>query len=227
MHVYLARAGVASRRSAEGLILAGRVSVNGRTVSVLGEKVSPEDDVRLDGVRVQLENRLWHLALNKPAGYLCSSADPQGRALALDLLPADIRERLYTVGRLDYRSCGLILCTNDGGFAAKAGHPSARIEKEYLLETSGIIPDEVPQSFLQGLDIEGERYRAERIRRIGRKSLCIVLIEGKNREIRRVCSHFHLHPVILRRIRIGPVLLGGLKEGESRPLARSELSFFV
>jgi 23S rRNA pseudouridine2605 synthase len=219
----LAHAGIASRRGAETLIAEGRVSVNGKIVSVLGEKVLPEDDVRLDGVRVLPETRFRHLALHKPAGYLCSSADPQGRALALDLLPADIRERLYTVGRLDYRSSGLIFCTNDGGFAAKIGHPSAKIEKEYLLETSGVIPDEVLSAFLQGLDIEGERYRAERIERFGRTSLGVVLIEGKNREIRRVCSYFHLHPVILRRIRIGPVLLGGLKEGESRPLSEQEL----
>jgi 23S rRNA pseudouridine2605 synthase len=223
LQVYLAHAGVASRRSAETLITAGRVSVNGQVVSVLGEKVLPGDRVCLDGVPIQTESRLQYLALHKPPDYLCSSADPQGRPLALDLLPRDIKERLYSVGRLDYRSSGLIIFTNDGDFAAQVSHPSAGIEKEYLVEASGSIPDTVPAEFIQGLLIEGIWYRAEDIERLGRKSLRVVLIEGKNREIRRVFSHFHLHPVKLCRIRIGPVLLGDLKAGESRPLTSREL----
>jgi 23S rRNA pseudouridine2605 synthase len=223
LQVYLAHAGVASRRSAETLITAGRVSVNGRVVSVLGEKVLPGDQVCLDGVPLKTESRLRYLALHKPVDYICSSSDPQGRLLARDLLPRDITERLYNVGRLDYRSSGLIIFTNDGNFAAQVSHPSAGIEKEYLVEASGAIPDTVPEEFAQGLLIEGIWYRAEDIERLGRKSLRIVLIEGKNREIRRVFSHFHLHPVKLCRIRIGPVLLGDLKAGESRALTRKEL----
>jgi 23S rRNA pseudouridine2605 synthase len=127
------------------------------------------------------------------------------------------------VGRLDYRSSGLILFTNDGGFTAKISHPSAGIEKEYLIESSGPIPDVVPEAFSRGICIEGIWYRSADIERLGRKSLRIVLVEGKNREIRRVFSHFHLHPVKLHRIRIGPVLLGDLNPGESRPLTEAEL----
>lgn len=224
LQVYLAHAGVGSRRSAETLITAGRVSVNGRIVSVLGEKVLPGDRVCLDGVLIQAESRLRYLALHKPPEYICSSVDPQGRPLALDLLPQDIKERLYSVGRLDYQSSGLIIFTNDGDFAAAVSHPSAGIEKEYILETSGIIPDAVPEAFTGGVLVAGIRYQALGIERLGRKSLRIVLIEGKNREIRRVFSHFHLHPVKLCRIRIGPVLLGDLKAGESRALTNRELS---
>jgi 23S rRNA pseudouridine2605 synthase len=223
LQAYLAHAGVASRRASEKLITGGRVSVNGRVVTTLGEKALPGDDVRVDGKPVKPENRLHYLALNKPAGYLCSSADPQNRPLALELLPPEIRERLYSVGRLDFLSSGLILFTNDGDFAAKTGHPSAEIEKEYIVEASGIIPDSVPEAFAQGITIEGVYYQSRNIEKIGRKTLRICLVEGKNREIRRVFSHFHLHPQKLHRIRIGPVLLGGLQSGESRPLTDKEL----
>jgi 23S rRNA pseudouridine2605 synthase len=219
LQVYLAHAGVASRRASEALILAGRVAVNGRIVRVLGEKVLPADRVSLDGRFLEPERLLHYLALHKPPGYLCSAADPQGRPLAGELLPRDIKERLYPVGRLDFLSSGLILFTNDGDFAARAGHPSAGIEKEYLVEASGPIPDQVPQEFSRGLSVEGVFYRARMVERVGRKSLRIILVEGKNREIRRVFSHFHLHPVKLHRLRIGPILLGDLGPGESRPFS--------
>jgi 23S rRNA pseudouridine2605 synthase len=223
LQVYLARAGIASRRAAETLIAEGRVTVNGRALVTPGEKVLPGEEVRLDGVLVQPESRLRHLALHKPPGYICSSRDPQNRPLALDLLPREIRERLYSVGRLDYLSSGLILFTNDGDFAARLGHPGAGIEKEYIVEATGVIPATVPEAFAAGLTVEGVYYRALDIEQLGRKTLRIVLVEGKNREIRRVFSHFHLHPARLHRVRIGPVLLGDLAAGESRPLSEQEL----
>jgi 23S rRNA pseudouridine2605 synthase len=142
--------------------------------------------------------------------------------LAIDLLPEEITERLYSVGRLDFLSTGLILFTNDGNFAARVGRPSSGIEKEYLVEATGLIPDAALEAFARGINIEGACYRASDIERIGRKSLRICLVEGKNREIRRVFSYFHLHPQRLHRIRIGPVLLGNLEEGESRPLTGKE-----
>jgi 23S rRNA pseudouridine2605 synthase len=223
IQVYLAHGGIASRRSSETLIAQGRVSINGRAVTVPGEKVLPGDEVRLDGVLVAPESRRRYLALHKPPGYICSSRDPQNRPLALDLLPREIRERLYNVGRLDYLSSGLILFTNDGEFAAQVGHPRRGIEKEYIVEASGQIPDTVPESFARGISIDGCRYQAREIEKLGRKTLRIVLVEGKNREIRRVFSHFHLHPTRLHRIRIGPVLLGDLGAGESRPLSEQEI----
>ena len=221
LQVYLAHAGVASRRACEGLISSGRVSVNGRTVTTLGTKVLPTDDIRLDGVALHTETRFHYLALNKPPLYICSSSDPQGRNLAKDLLPLP-QERLYNVGRLDYRSSGLIIFTNDGDFAAKVSHPSANIEKEYLVEATGPIPDTMIEEFKTGLEIEGVFYCSVDIERLGRKAIKVTLIEGKNREIRRVFSHFHLHPSKLHRIRIGPVVIGSLGAGESRPLTEEE-----
>ena len=223
LQVFLARAGVSSRRAAEVIIASGRVSVNGVTAREKGTKVFPGDTVLLDGKPVRPEKRRLYIAMNKPPGYICASSDPQGRPLALDLLPENISERLYNVGRLDFMSCGLIFFTNDGEFAARLGHPSSGLEKEYLVEATGHIPEEVEEAFLRGITVEGEHYQARIVRRIGSRALKIVLVEGKNREIRRVFSHFHLHPHRLRRIRIGPIRLGELAEGDCRPLDEFEL----
>jgi len=222
LQVFLAHAGVASRRTAEKFIAQGKVTVNGKAVLTQGAKVLPGDDVRFEGKSVKLESRLLYLVLNKPPLYICSSNDPQGRPLALDLLKSPIR--LYNIGRLDYLSSGLIIFTNDGQFAARLGHPSAEIEKEYLIDSTVPIPDLVVEEFERGIVIDGIQYKARFIEKTGRKSLRVVLIEGKNREIRRVFSHFHLHPQRLQRIRIGPVCMGSLKEGESRPLTAEELT---
>jgi len=224
LQVFLSHAGIASRRAAEDIIASGRVCVNGVKITTQGIKVGEGDVVLLDGKPVQLEKRLIYLALNKPSGYICSSADPQGRPLALSLLPGEIGERLYSVGRLDFLSCGLIFFTNDGNFAGRLGHPGCGIEKEYIVEAVGPIPDTAIDAFNSGITIEGEYYRAKSAERTGRQSMRIVLVEGKNREIRRVFSHFHLHPTLLRRIRIGSVFLGNLAEGDSRPLSKKELN---
>jgi 23S rRNA pseudouridine2605 synthase len=221
LQVYLARAGAASRRSCEELIAAGRVTVNGAAVTVPGTKVAPGDDVRLDGKQLGAE-KLVYLALNKPPKYICSSSDPQGRRLALELIPPGIAGRLYSVGRLDYLSSGLIFFTNDGEFTAKLSHPRSGIEKEYLVESTVPVPDSFAGEFRAGLVVDGERYQAKEVEKTGRNTLRIVLVEGKNREIRKVFSHFHLHPSFLRRVRIGTVRLGNLAEGAVRSLAAAE-----
>jgi 23S rRNA pseudouridine2605 synthase len=189
----------------------------------MGTKVMPSDTVCVDGKPARLESAFHYIALNKPPLYICSSRDTENRPLARDLLRSEISERLYSVGRLDYRSSGLIFFTNDGAFAARLGHPSSEIEKEYIIEASGLIAGNVADSFLAGIEIDGVLYRAREVERLGGRTLRVVLIEGRNREIRRVFSHFHLHPKILRRVRIGAVRLDGLAEGKSRPLTATEL----
>jgi 23S rRNA pseudouridine2605 synthase len=222
LQVYLSHAGVASRRAAEAIITQGRVSVNGVTITGQGNKVNNGDIVLLDGKPVQTENSMHYIALNKPEGYICSSYDPQGRPLALDLLPVT-KERLYNVGRLDFMSCGLIFFTNDGDFAARIGHPGSGLEKEYFVEASGVISDAVADALISGITIGGVSYKAKTTEKINRKALRIVLVEGKNREIRRIFSHFRLHPVLICRTRIGPVLLGNMKKGTTRQLNKKEL----
>ena len=227
LQVFLAHAGVASRRASEELILKGRVTVNGIHITKLGTKIDRNDTVCLDGKPVLSGQKRHYLMLNKPPGYLCTAKDPQGRPLALELLPKNISERLYNIGRLDYASSGMIFFTNDGQFAARLIHPRSGIEKEYLVESTVPIPDRAIDEFCAGITIDGERYKALNIVRLGKKSLRIVLIEGKNREIRKIFSHFHLHPSLLRRIRIGNIELGNLPEGQSRPLSSNEIDFLA
>ena len=222
LQVYLSRAGAASRRAAEKFISQGRVTVNGRQIMTMGEKVFPNDEVRLDGKVMKPETRFHYIVLNKPENFLCSSSDPHGRPLAKDLLPP-VSERLYNVGRLDFRSSGLIIFTNDGQFSARLSHPSSGIEKEYLVTSSVPIPNHVVEDFSQGVTVEGILYKALEAEKTGHKSIRLIMIEGKNREIRRVFSYFHLHPEKLQRIRIGPVKLGNLEEGKSRPLTCKEI----
>ena len=225
LQVYLAHAGAASRRTAEKLIAQGRVSIDGRIITEMGEKVFPGNEVQLDGKPVKPETRFHYIVLNKPEGYICSSNDTHGRPLALDLLP-HVKERLYNVGRLDFRSSGLVIFTNDGDFSATISHPGSGIEKEYVVASTVPVPDRIVEDFTRGVLVEGVLYRALEAEKTGPKTLRVVMIEGKNREIRRVFSHFHLHPERLTRVRIGPIKINNLNEGESRPLNEREIKEF-
>ncbi len=140
LQAFLAHCGVASRRASEKIILDGRVSVNGSVVTELGTKVKSDDKVLVDGKEIHLEEAKRYVLLNKPAGYVCSQSDEKGRSVAVDLLKEKYSERLYNVGRLDMFSHGAIIFTNDGDFAAKLSHPSAEIEKEYVVESTLPLP---------------------------------------------------------------------------------------
>jgi 23S rRNA pseudouridine2605 synthase len=224
LHAYLARAGVASRRACEALILQGHVQVNGSLVTEMGVKVGPSDEVRFDGAVVSPAANLVYIALNKPPGYLCASSDGYERKLAIDLLKPFFRERLFNVGRLDYRSSGLILFTNDGAFDRRISHPSAMIEKEYVVETDREIPDLLLENFKKGVVVEGETYRLKEYRKTSPFMVHIVLIEGKNREIRKVLDSSGVRPLRLHRIRIGGINLEGLSSGEYRLLTEAEVA---
>lgn len=227
LQVYLARCGIASRRKCEEYIAAGRVELNGQKVTEAGTKVGEKDAVFFDGKRVQPEKRNIYLVLNKPPAYLCSNADPEGRPLAIDLLRPDFQERLFYVGRLDFLSEGLIFFTNDGDFAMKVSHPSAEIEKEYRIDTLDHLNERVLRSYLQGITIEGIKYRVKSYRRVDPYRIYLTLIEGKNREIRRLLAHSEIGVKQLVRVRIGPVKLEGLKTGSYRALTAEEISWFL
>ncbi|MGP1437879.1 MAG: pseudouridine synthase [Treponema sp.] len=224
LQVYLSHCGVASRRASEQIILSGRVSVNGVKVDQLGIKVKPDDVVCVDGKTIQFENEKRYVLLNKPAGYVCSSADEKGRLEAYSLIKNNYTERLYNVGRLDMMSSGAIIFTNDGKACAYLEHPSSQIEKEYVITTLFPFNNDVLEAFMKGIRIEGVFYKAKDVSRLGKCKIRIVLIEGKNREIRRVLSHFEIKIKTLIRVRIGTVKLGDLKEGESRELSPQEIS---
>jgi 23S rRNA pseudouridine2605 synthase len=226
LQLYMARAGVASRRASERLIRNGVVTVNGETVTELGTKVTPGDDVRVDGRRIQPENRSIYVALNKPRRYLCSAHDPEGRPLAGTLLQPYFTERLFSVGRLDFLSSGLIFYTNDGEFARAVAHPSAQIEKEYQVDAQKPIPEELLKEYQQGLLVDGESYRLRSYRYKTPRSVRLILEEGKNREIRRVFSSWRIGVKRLHRVRIGIVELKEIPPGQYRPLAQKEIDWF-
>lgn len=222
LQAYLAHSGVASRRACEGIILSGRVSINDKTASELGVRVKPGDRVTLDGKILEPEERKRYLLLNKPAGYICTMSDPEGRSLAASLLKG-VQERVYSVGRLDQWSCGLILFTNDGNLASILVHPSGGIEKEYEIEADDTLGEDFFRAFREGIEIEGVTYKAISIGRRGLAGAKVVLLEGKNREIRKVLEHFGRKARILRRVRIGNIALGNLPEGSFRELSSSEV----
>lgn len=222
LQVYLAHAGVASRRACEKIIAEGRVSVNGTLVTDMGSKVRTGDTVLLDGKPVHPEARKCYVLLNKPAGFVCTLSDEKGRPTAADLLKETYSERLYNIGRLDMFSSGAILFTNDGDFAAKIEHPSAQIEKEYVIETAQDFPPELLTRFERGIRVDGIFYKCRSAAAVNRRKLRIVLVEGKNREIRRVLDSFNCTIKRLVRVRIGNLELGTLKAGEFRALTAKE-----
>jgi 23S rRNA pseudouridine2605 synthase len=223
---FLADAGLASRRAAEGLITAGRVAVNGEGVTRLGTRVDPASDrVTVDGKVIRALRRLY-VALNKPRGYLCTKADPQGRRTVGQLLPKEW-SNLYPVGRLDRDTEGLLFLTNDGDFCLRLTHPRYGVRKTYLVEVEGRIPSESVIRLTQGVEEGGEQLKAETAQVLGlnktRSLLRLTLCEGKNREVRRLLAALGLGVLALRRIEIGPIKLGELPEGRWRVLTADEV----
>ena len=223
LQVRLARSGLASRRKCEEYIASGRVSVNGRTVIEPGSKVNANDAVYVDGRPIGMVKRKLYAALHKPVGFLCSNSDPQGRPLAKSLLEANINERIFHVGRLDCMSSGLILYTNDGAFAQMLTHPSSAVEKEYIITTKTEIPTKLLERFERGIQIENIRYRALRTKILGPRKVNIVLVEGKNRELREVFRSAGIGIKKVHRVRIGSVTLEGLPPGRYRLLSAREV----
>jgi 23S rRNA pseudouridine2605 synthase len=223
LQAYLAKCGIGSRRACEGIVAEGRVTVNGLAAK-LGDSAMAGDEVRLDGRIVRPQERLRYIILNKPAGFVSSMADERNRPVAVSLLGSDVEERVYNVGRLDQWSSGLLLFTNDGDLAAILGHPSGEIDKEYLIETDLPIPAGFREKFEAGVEIEGTVYKARSVIIESDRTMRSVLVEGKNREIRRVLEHFGLRALSLRRVRIGPLSLGDLAEGAHRELSAVEVA---
>ncbi len=221
----LAQAGFGSRRHVEKLILAGRVSVGGRPVRELGTRVGPAQKITVDGTPVRQEKQTYWL-VNKPRGYLCTNYDPARRPRVLDLVP-QIAQRVYTVGRLDEASEGLILLTNDGELANRLTHPRFGVEKTYLVQVAGYPTAADLKRLLEGIWISAGRVRARKVRRLKSQGastwLRIVLSEGKNREIRRMLAKLGHKVLALRRVAIGPIKAPGLLPGKAKRLRGDEV----
>ena len=218
----LSSAGVASRRKAEELIVAGRVQVNGKPAS-LGDRAEPGVDlITVDGEPIAAQAKRY-LALNKPAGYVTTVTDTHGRPTVVDLVK--VRERVYPVGRLDLHTSGLLLLTSDGDFAERVTHPRYEIEKTYIVRIARPLGAAAWRKLQSGIELEDGPIRPEKvlITSDDRRTVEMTIHEGRNRIVRRALEAVGSRVVELRRTRIGPVDLGSLPSGKWRELTQAEI----
>ncbi len=223
---FLSEAGVASRRKAEEMIRNGMVKVNG-AVAQIGDSVDPKKDtVVVKGKKARKESNLRYILLNKPRGYVTTTDDDLGRKCVLELV-RDVKERIYPVGRLDRVSEGALILTNDGAFANAMMHPSRHVPKTYRVTVRPDATAEQVDILSTGVELDGRMTAPAEVHVLskeeGRAVLEIVLYEGRNRQIRRMCEAVNLEVARLRRIAVGPVKLGMLQTGEWRDLTPAEV----
>jgi 23S rRNA pseudouridine2605 synthase len=223
---YLADTGIASRRAGEQIIVAGRVAVNGETVTVLGTRIDPDHDrVAVDGKPVRTKRKLY-VALNKPPGLVCSRNDEHERPTIYGLLPKEWGH-LHSVGRLDYPSEGLIFLTNDGEFSLHLTHPRYGVRKKYIATVEGRVTEAMLREFVQGVWHLGEKLKAEKTRLVSASQAQSVveleLAQGKNREVRRLFESQRVTVRRLQRVQIGKIKLGELPVGKWRALTEPEI----
>ena len=224
---FLALSGVASRRKVEEYITAGRVKVGGKVCYNLATDVNVKKDiVELDNKRVLPQGEYVYYKLHKPKGYICSNSDEKGRKTIFSLINTD--KRLFSVGRLDYNSEGLIILTNDGDFANKITHPSCHINKEYIVTIEGEIKESELAVLRAGVVENGARMPEAKVRLISFKDkisrLSVIIDEGQNRQIRRMFEAIGKNIVLLKRVAIGGLKLGGLERGKYKALSNIELA---
>ena len=228
---YIALCGVASRRKAEELILAGRVTVNDEVMTELSYQVDEENDiVKVDDKLIKEENKLVYILLNKPEGYITTVKDQFNRPSVLDLV-SDIKERVYPIGRLDYETSGLLLLTNDGDLTYKLTHPKHEIDKTYVARVKGKLTKEEIERFKTGLEIEDYTTAPAKLKVIkydeqrDSSLLEIKIHEGKNRQVRKMCKAIN-HPVLrLRRSSMGKIKIGDCDIGKYRYLTEDEIKY--
>jgi 23S rRNA pseudouridine2605 synthase len=219
LNAFLARAGIASRRRADELIKAGRVTVNGE-LGQLNTVVGARDRVAVDGEEVSRQ-RLRYVLLHKPAGVVTTAHDPQGRPTVVELVPAE--PRVVPVGRLDADTTGALLLTNDGRLAHRLAHPRYGVEKTYLAEVEGDPDEDALQRLRDGVELDGGRTAPARARRLGRGRVELVLHEGRKHQVKRMLAAVG-HPVRrLHRSAYAGLTLGGLEPGACRELEPSEV----
>ncbi|MCH9609718.1 MAG: Ribosomal large subunit pseudouridine synthase B [Chlamydiales bacterium] len=215
---------VASRRAAEKLIFAGRVSVSGKVVLTPQTMVNEGDEIAVDGKPIKWEPRKVYFLLNKPPGYICTAKEGKAKRV-LDLFE-DSSFRLFTVGRLDQETSGLLLVTNDGDFANQIAHPSFNVPKEYLVKCTEEITDIHLKLLSRGAVVQGTVVRPLSVKKLRRGTLKIVVGEGKKHEVRLLIKAANLTLLDLKRIRIGPLALDNLAPGSYRELSSKELELF-
>ncbi|MEW9935989.1 pseudouridine synthase [Clostridium butyricum] len=229
---YMASCGIASRRKCEELILLGKVKVNGNIIEELGFKVNPlKDIVEYDGSVITKEERKVYIMLNKPEDVITSVKDEKGRKTVIDIVK--VNERIFPIGRLDYDSSGLILLTNDGELYNKIIHPRVELDKKYVAVVKGEVSLDDKEKFESGIDIGGYITAPAKLKMLEyshRKDLSTIEVcihEGKNRQIRKMCSAINHEVMSLKRVSIGNIRLGQLKKGEYRYLNDEEMKYLM
>ena len=224
---YIASAGVTSRRKADELIEAGKVKVNGNVLENPGYQVEDSDLVEVDGVAIKPASKLVYYLLNKPCGFVTSTADKEGRRVVTELVPDEIR--VFPVGRLDYNTSGLLILTNDGELANKLMHPSGEFDKTYLVRCTGIVTRAEASRLAKGVDIGGfvtSPAEVKLIRHDKNSTVAEITIhEGKNRQVRRMFEALGHEVTELQRIRLGNLTIGKLALGQCRKLGPAEIEY--
>ncbi len=218
---HLAHAGVASRRAAEALIAAGRVTVAGEVVRDPARDVTGEEAIALDGEAVRAPGARVVYAVHKPAGVVSTARDTHGRRTVVDLVPA--AQRLYPVGRLDADTTGLILLTNDGDLAYALTHPRFEVPRTYRARVAGRPGERALRALREGVELEDGRTAPAKVRLVGSHELELTIHEGRKRQVRRMCEAVGHRVVALRRIAFGPLRLGDLGAGHHRRLTAAEV----
>lgn len=230
LNKFLASAGIASRRKCDEIILSGVVAVNGKVVNELGTTINEKKDkITIEGRVVTLPSSFVYIKLNKPKGYACTTNDEKGRKTIYDLV--DCKERLFSIGRLDYDTEGLIILTNDGDFANRVAHPRYSMVKEYRVTVEGEIKESELAVMRKGVVVDGERMPSAKVEWLsfenGFTKLSVAIDEGQNRQVRRMFEAIGKSIKLLKRVRIGGVKLGGLSRGEYKDLTEKELNLLV
>lgn len=219
---YLASCGLGSRRSCEDLVREGRIKVNGQIVRTLGQKISAEDKVEIDGSLLLRPQQKQYFLFYKPRGIVCSRKDPFGGKTIYDLLPSSLHH-LFSVGRLDKDSEGLLLLTNDGLLANAVLHPRYHFAKTYIVTLCPSFEEKHQKDLLKGMYIEGKRAKADKVIIENKNTLKIVLSQGMKRQIRTMLSLLGYKVTRLRRVALGPLTLKRMKPGELRSLTEREI----
>ena len=218
---YIASCGICSRRKAEEYVLAGRVKVNDIIIKDLAYKVKEEDIIKIDDNIINKEEKKVYIMLNKPKGYVTTSHEQFGRKSVLDLIDEDVR--VYPIGRLDMYTEGLLLLTNDGNFANKLMHPKNKIDKKYIVTSKEKITQNQKELLESGVNIGDYITRPAKVNILTNNQFEIIISEGKNRQVRRMCEAVRVNLTNLKRIQIGNINLGNLQTGKYRYLSDEEI----
>lgn len=228
LNKYIAQAGIASRRKADELTINGQVKVNGAIMRELGYDVKPDDVVIVAGKAVTGGENLVYYALNKPQGYITTTSDEKDRPTVMSLM-TDVSSRVFPVGRLDAATRGLLIMTNDGNLAYHLAHPSQHVYKTYIAHVDGIVSKEALWALRNGIEIDGRKTAPAKVtitKEAGRSTtLQIEIYEGRNRQVRKMCSAVGHNVQELERIAIGKIQLGHLKSGHYRKLTKQEVDY--